>query len=264
MNTEQRVTVLKTDDKELTDSVCECVYNTLKRKMTLKNAQKTKGLFNSVVPLLRSGAKVIGKQALDTGIGVLYDVANQRRTFKDALRQSVGEPGTHLKRKAEQKINTLMARSDYKGRRVGPHRYRHRPSRYVVNTRRMILQQFDRHTRRECMCHANRISGCNQSRSAYGGNPHHVNSAFTTLRTLIPTEPVDRKLSKIETLRLASSYISHLQAQLVAVSRDYPRPFVRVFFIVLGVISTHPVSANLNVALVSRAVATGIGARGKQ
>ncbi|KFZ59753.1 Transcription factor 15, partial [Antrostomus carolinensis] len=30
------------------------------------------------------------------------------------------------------------------------------------------------------------------------------------LRTLIPTEPVDRKLSKIETLRLASSYISHL------------------------------------------------------
>ncbi|XP_053571475.1 basic helix-loop-helix transcription factor scleraxis [Bombina bombina] len=37
-----------------------------------------------------------------------------------------------------------------------------------------------------------------------------VNSAFTALRTLIPTEPADRKLSKIETLRLASSYISHL------------------------------------------------------
>nr|CAD7410087.1 unnamed protein product [Timema poppensis] len=157
-----------------------------------------------------------------------------------------------------------------------------------------------------------------------------VNSAFTTLRTLIPTEPVDRKLSKIETLRLASSYISHLQAQLLAewnqiiaacssnendqqptfedfvrmdddvlvseeltdddiisefleieqeeeeegcetceeplerVSKHCPRPFVCVFFIVLGVISTHPVIANLNVALVSRAVARGIGARGKQ
>ncbi|XP_075757005.1 transcription factor 15 [Pelodiscus sinensis] len=37
-----------------------------------------------------------------------------------------------------------------------------------------------------------------------------VNTAFTALRTLIPTEPMDRKLSKIETLRLASSYISHL------------------------------------------------------
>ncbi|CAB1334763.1 unnamed protein product [Coregonus sp. 'balchen'] len=37
-----------------------------------------------------------------------------------------------------------------------------------------------------------------------------VNTAFTALRTLIPTEPADKKLSKIETLRLASSYISHL------------------------------------------------------
>ena len=43
-----------------------------------------------------------------------------------------------------------------------------------------------------------------------------VNSAFVTLRTLIPTEPADRKLSKIETLRLATSYISHLATQLLA------------------------------------------------
>ncbi|XP_076846730.1 basic helix-loop-helix transcription factor scleraxis [Brachyhypopomus gauderio] len=43
-----------------------------------------------------------------------------------------------------------------------------------------------------------------------------VNMAFTALRTLIPTEPVDRKLSKIETLRLASSYISHLENVLLA------------------------------------------------
>lgn len=44
---------------------------------------------------------------------------------------------------------------------------------------------------------------------------HNVNTAFTALRTLIPTEPVDRKLSKIETLRLASSYIAHLANVLV-------------------------------------------------
>ncbi|CAG2118322.1 unnamed protein product [Medioppia subpectinata] len=37
-----------------------------------------------------------------------------------------------------------------------------------------------------------------------------VNSAFITLRSLIPTDPPDRKLSKIETLRLAVSYIQHL------------------------------------------------------
>ncbi|KAF2360341.1 Myc-type basic helix-loop-helix (bHLH) domain [Trinorchestia longiramus] len=43
-----------------------------------------------------------------------------------------------------------------------------------------------------------------------------VNSAFVALRSLIPTEPADRKLSKIETLRLATSYISHLATQLLA------------------------------------------------
>ncbi|XP_017797789.1 PREDICTED: transcription factor 15-like [Habropoda laboriosa] len=49
-----------------------------------------------------------------------------------------------------------------------------------------------------------------------------VNTAFSALRTLIPTEPADRKLSKIETLRLASSYISHLGAVLVAGPVDQP------------------------------------------
>lgn len=42
-----------------------------------------------------------------------------------------------------------------------------------------------------------------------------VNSAFITLRELIPTEPKTRKLSKIETLRLAKSYIEHLFAILI-------------------------------------------------
>lgn len=42
-----------------------------------------------------------------------------------------------------------------------------------------------------------------------------VNSAFSTLRNLIPTEPKNRKLSKIETLRLATSYIEHLGAILL-------------------------------------------------
>jgi len=45
---------------------------------------------------------------------------------------------------------------------------------------------------------------------------HSVNSAFLQLRNLIPTEPLDRKLSKIETLRLAGSYINHLYSVLIA------------------------------------------------
>ncbi|XP_039998549.1 basic helix-loop-helix transcription factor scleraxis [Xiphias gladius] len=59
-----------------------------------------------------------------------------------------------------------------------------------------------------------RLSGVSKQRQAANARErdrtHSVNTAFTALRTLIPTEPADRKLSKIETLRLASSYISHL------------------------------------------------------
>ncbi|XP_031708104.1 transcription factor 15 [Anarrhichthys ocellatus] len=58
------------------------------------------------------------------------------------------------------------------------------------------------------------VAGASKQRQAANARErdrtHSVNMAFTALRTLIPTEPVDRKLSKIETLRLASSYISHL------------------------------------------------------
>ncbi|XP_013888767.1 transcription factor 15 isoform X2 [Austrofundulus limnaeus] len=59
-----------------------------------------------------------------------------------------------------------------------------------------------------------RLSGVSKQRQAANARErdrtHSVNTAFMALRTLIPTEPADRKLSKIETLRLASSYISHL------------------------------------------------------
>lgn len=41
-----------------------------------------------------------------------------------------------------------------------------------------------------------------------------VNAAYEALRGLIPTEPVNRKLSKIEIIRLASSYINHLRSTL--------------------------------------------------
>ncbi|XP_050073358.1 transcription factor 15 [Anopheles maculipalpis] len=51
---------------------------------------------------------------------------------------------------------------------------------------------------------------------------YSVNSAFNNLRQLIPTEPHNRKLSKIETLRLAKSYISHLIAVLVTGNGQRP------------------------------------------
>ncbi|XP_030309935.1 transcription factor 15-like [Calypte anna] len=50
---------------------------------------------------------------------------------------------------------------------------------------------------------------------------HSVNAAFGALRRLIPTRPSDRRLSKVETLRLASSYISHL-ANVLLLQRRQP------------------------------------------
>ncbi|KPI94368.1 Transcription factor 15 [Papilio xuthus] len=50
----------------------------------------------------------------------------------------------------------------------------------------------------------------------------NVNMAFNALRLLIPTEPPDRKLSKIEILRLAGSYITHLDNQLYTGVMEQP------------------------------------------
>ncbi|KAL5241437.1 hypothetical protein ACI65C_008847 [Semiaphis heraclei] len=43
-----------------------------------------------------------------------------------------------------------------------------------------------------------------------------VNSAFDVLRAMIPIDPPNRKLSKIETLQLATKYISHLSQILTS------------------------------------------------
>ncbi|XP_077411171.1 transcription factor 21 [Vanacampus margaritifer] len=45
-----------------------------------------------------------------------------------------------------------------------------------------------------------------------------LSKAFSKLKTTLPWVPPDTKLSKLDTLRLASSYISHLRQLL----RDHP------------------------------------------
>lgn len=42
----------------------------------------------------------------------------------------------------------------------------------------------------------------------------NINAAFEELRKHIPNVPMDTKLSKIKTLKLAMSYIHHLEVQL--------------------------------------------------
>ena len=42
-------------------------------------------------------------------------------------------------------------------------------------------------------------------------NPSSINSAFDELRTHVPTFPYEKRLSKIDTLRLAIAYIALLR-----------------------------------------------------
>jgi hypothetical protein len=66
---------------------------------------------------------------------------------------------------------------------------------------------------------------------------HSVNSAFVLLRSMIPTDPIDRKLSKIETLRLAGSYISHLSMILNSpIEYANDKPCINKFKYVLSLI----------------------------
>lgn len=71
------------------------------------------GLFRSVLPLLKSGAKSIGKEALNSGVGLISDVFNSR-PMDDAIRSRFKEATGNLKRKADNKIESLMSGSGYK------------------------------------------------------------------------------------------------------------------------------------------------------
>ena len=63
--------------------------------------------------------------------------------------------------------------------------------------------------------HARRLSANQKERR----RTQNINTAFAELRRCIPNVPQDTKLSKIRTLRLATSYIGYLQEVLRAEQR---------------------------------------------
>jgi hypothetical protein len=58
--------------------------------------------------------------------------------------------------------------------------------------------------------------GCNVGRGAGGSRFSSINSAFDELRVHVPTFPYEKRLSKIDTLRLAIAYIALLREVLTA------------------------------------------------
>ena len=71
------------------------------------------GLFRSVLPLLKSGARAIGREALRTGVNIASDIATHKTPFRESFEHRFKESADNLKRKANEKINTLMEGSGY-------------------------------------------------------------------------------------------------------------------------------------------------------
>jgi len=65
------------------------------------------GLFRTVFPLVKSGAKAIGQEALNSGFGLLRDAITQK-PIKASIRQRVREAGENLMSKVDKKIESMQ------------------------------------------------------------------------------------------------------------------------------------------------------------
>lgn len=76
------------------------------------------GLFRRIIPLLKRGARAVGKEALRSGINAANDIMETGMHPKEAFKTRLRESGENLKRKAEEKIETLMQGSGYKRAKI--------------------------------------------------------------------------------------------------------------------------------------------------
>lgn len=76
------------------------------------------GLFRTILPILKSGAKVAGREAAKAGVGVLTDIATRRLPPRESIKARLRDTTTNLKRAADERIDRLMTGSGYKKRRV--------------------------------------------------------------------------------------------------------------------------------------------------
>lgn len=81
-----------------------------------------KALYRGVMPLVKRGAQAIGKEAFISGVNVLKDVT-QNKPFKESMRLRLGEAKQSLKRKASQKMESLLKGSGYKRRKTVKRRH---------------------------------------------------------------------------------------------------------------------------------------------
>ncbi len=96
------------------------------------------GLFRRILPFLGSAARAVGKEALNAGINVVGDVVTNGKPLKVALEDRLAESGLKLKRKAQEKIGSMMRGSGYKRKRkrLASHKLTGRGSAKTSKTRK--------------------------------------------------------------------------------------------------------------------------------
>lgn len=93
------------------------------------------GIIRSVLPLLSSGVKTVGKEFLNAGVGLLGDMV-QARPMKESIKDRLKEVGGNLKRKADEKIDKIMDGSGYKVKRLN-----HQHSFLNKTSKRRVVKQ---------------------------------------------------------------------------------------------------------------------------
>lgn len=76
------------------------------------------GLFRSIIPLLKQGARAVGKEALRAGANVASDIMRDGVQPREAFKTRLRESGSNLTRKVEEKISSLMSGSGYKAAKI--------------------------------------------------------------------------------------------------------------------------------------------------
>uniref|UniRef100_A0ABD2VTJ8 N-acetyltransferase domain-containing protein n=1 Tax=Trichogramma kaykai TaxID=54128 RepID=A0ABD2VTJ8_9HYME len=75
------------------------------------------GLFRTIVPYVRGGAKALAKEAAKTGVHILGDVSRGDISFNDSVRMRSRESGRKLAKKASEKLSEIMRGRGYKMKR---------------------------------------------------------------------------------------------------------------------------------------------------
>jgi hypothetical protein len=66
------------------------------------------GLFRSVLPLIKQGAKTVGKELLHAGINVAGDIIDNNKPIEEAVQARWQEAKANLKNKAQNKLNQVL------------------------------------------------------------------------------------------------------------------------------------------------------------